>query len=781
MTRTAAHEHAPARSRPSHAGRPPSGSRPGPGPGTRSRPLVAAALALLFGLLLLSGLAGSTRTADAHAFLERSDPQANAVLPTQPTDVRLWFTEPLEPDYSRAQLFDATGALVPTDASRIGANNELLLTLPQNLPTGTYSVQWRNISTADGHPQQGYLPFTIGGSSDVVTPVPPAVASFDAAPTWLQGVGRWLSLLGSIGVVGALACWVWVLRPALSSLDTERRERAIGRIVLTVVALGAVGLVGNLLHLIVQATATGDGWGPSVLLDVATGTRFGTLWIVRVALLIALVCAVGSRLPFVEPLRNGILLLIGGLSAAALLPFSLNSHASALGNARPAALAADWLHMGATSIWIGGLLTLLVVLLVDLRGVEMPLRRSVLAEAIPRFTTLAISSVIILAATGFYSAWLHVGNLVALRETDYGRALIVKLALLLVVLVLGAVNMRWIGPRMRDAARGGQTPTLFGRTLAVEAALAVGLLLVVGIMTSLPTARDTIAAESDSTTFHLSQANVHAVLHLSPGAVGANRYTADVQVDNDPNPLTVLLRVAPVDASDLEGVREIALEPMGGVRYEASGTDLSVTGDWSLELIVRQTSGVDTRFTATYHVASSPPAQRVPGDPPLFRGPESTFGVLFGALALVLIVVAWRTQPNRQERMITFGISGALLLGGTLVLLANLTGASNDALGSNPTPRTAASVANGSALFQINCTSCHGDDARGDGPLAPTLSRPPADLHAAHVDDHADADMAWWIMNGIQPVMPAFGDQLTTEQVWDLVNYVRSLRQGLEP
>lgn len=744
----------------------------------RSRPLVAAALALLLGLLLLGGLAGSTRTADAHAFLERSDPQANAVLPTQPTEVRLWFTEPLEPDYSRAQLFDAAGVLVPTDASRIGANNELLLTLPQNLPTGTYSVQWRNISTADGHPQQGYLPFTIGGSSDVVTPVPPAVATFDAAPTWLQGIGRWLSLLGSIGVVGALACWVWVLRPALRGLEAERREQAIGHIVLLVVVLGAVGLAGNLLHLIVQATATGDGWGPGVLLDVATGTRFGTLWIVRVALLVALVCAVGSRLPFVEPLRTGTLLLFGGLSAAALLPFSLNSHASALGNARPAALAADWLHMGATSVWIGGLLVLLVVLLLDLRGVDLALRRATLAEAIPRFTTLAISSVLILAATGFYSAWLHVGNLVALRETDYGRALIVKLALLVVVLVLGALNMRWVGPRMRDAAR--QTPTLFGRTLAVEAALAVGLLLVVGIMTSLPTARDTIKAESDSTTFHLSQGNIHAVLHLSPGAVGANRYTADVQVDGDTNPLTVLLRVAPVDASDLEGVREIALQPTGGVRYEASGTDLSVTGEWSLELIVRQTSGVDTRFNATYRVANTPPAQRVPGDPPLFRGPESTFGVLFAALALVLIVVAARTQPNRQERMITFGISGALLLGGGLVLLANLTAPTNDLLGANPTPRTAASVSSGSALFQANCTSCHGTDARGDGPLAPTLSRPPADLHAAHVDDHSDADMAWWIMNGIQPVMPAFGDELTTEQVWDLVNYVRSLRQGLE-
>ena len=162
----------------------------------------------------------------------------------------------------------------------------------------------------------------------------------------------------------------------------------------------------------------------------------------------------------------------------------------------------------------------------------------------------------------------------------------------------------------------------------------------------------------------------------------------------------------------------------------------------------------------------------------LFVGAGGAAGAVFRFL--LSRFVSQKSNTTFPVGTFIVNISGALLLGGTLVLLANLTGASNDALGSNPTPRTAASVANGSALFQINCTSCHGDDARGDGPLAPTLSRPPADLHAAHVDDHADADMAWWIMNGIQPVMPAFGDQLTPEQVWDLVNYVRSLRQGLE-
>ena len=116
--------------------------------------------------------------------------------PTHPGLSRLLFTEPLEPEFSSAELYDATGTLIPTEPSRIGEPNQLLLTLPTDLPNGTYTVQWRNVSSVDGHPQQGFVPFTIGSQADVVTPNPPQATNFSEPPTWLSATGRWLSLLG---------------------------------------------------------------------------------------------------------------------------------------------------------------------------------------------------------------------------------------------------------------------------------------------------------------------------------------------------------------------------------------------------------------------------------------------------------------------------------------------------------------------------------------------------------------------------------------------------------
>ena len=71
-------------------------------------------------LCIVAHLALPASPVAAHAFLESSDPAANAVLPTAPQSVTLTFTEPLESSYSRAELFDATGAQVPGATSTIG-------------------------------------------------------------------------------------------------------------------------------------------------------------------------------------------------------------------------------------------------------------------------------------------------------------------------------------------------------------------------------------------------------------------------------------------------------------------------------------------------------------------------------------------------------------------------------------------------------------------------------------------------------------------------------------
>jgi copper transport protein len=148
-------------------------------------------------------------------------------------------------------------------------------------------------------------------------------------------------------------------------------------------------------------------------------TNYGHLWVLRIGLLLVLTAVVNRRALWHDSAAS--LWRLGiALVALALVPYALANHAAAQPVGQAAAIVADWLHLLASSVWIGGLIMLVSVLVLATRGAGAEDRHVVYAAAIPRFSTLAISSVILLTLTEFYAAWLEVGNLHALRETAYG-------------------------------------------------------------------------------------------------------------------------------------------------------------------------------------------------------------------------------------------------------------------------------------------------------------------------------------------------------------------------
>ncbi len=91
-------------------------------------------------------------------------------------------------------------------------------------------------------------------------------------------------------------------------------------------------------------------------------------------------------------------------------------------------------------------------------------------------------------------------------------------------------------------------------------------------------------------------------------------------------------------------------------------------------------------------------------------------------------------------------------------------------------PYSALSVAKGLHLYRQHCAVCHGEAGYGDGPGARELSRKPADLTAKHTGDHTAGDLFWWLTHGIKgSPMPGFGDRLSGEDRWDLINFLRAL------
>ena len=726
----------------------------------------AALLPLLLCLALWPALVS------AHAFLDTSSPTANAVVATAPTEVKLEFTEPLQPNASNAQLYDADAKKVNTAASHIGASpKELILPLPSNLPRGTYTVQWQNVSADDGHPSNGFFAFTIGGRANVVLPAALPAPQTGSAILSLGSFSRWIGLLGLAGALGSLLVWRQVIAPALAEQsDADRRRIALQ---IRRVALGSLVLVliGGILLLLAQTRGAGELSGNN-LADNLFQSRFGRLLWLRAGLLIVLAVMI-RRLEFWLTTNRARWL---ALLVLALLPltYALHSHASAIGSGSPTAVAADWMHLVASSVWVGGLLSL-VIGLVLVRSLTVEQRRAVYAEAIPRFSILAVIATITLGVTGVYAAWLQVGNLDALWHTTYGKTLVVKLVTIVPLLFLGALNLLVIGPAMR---RGARFVHHFGRVIAAEALLGVAILAIVGVLTGLPTGRQVLTFSSGHPAFSFDKNGIRAALQIYPGTVGTNRYTADVQPSGGSllENAQVFLRIT--SEGQLQGTQQVALvrEPGSTVRYSAQGSDLSVVGKWTVDLVVRRASAPDWDAATTFAVSNTPEVERAPGLPLRFLGYAPVIALLVAGLGLIALVFGLRGRRAGAEQRFTREAGGALLVTGAVILfLTRAPGLPSNS--GNPVPKTAESVAAGKVVFEQQCTVCHGTDGRGDGPEAAHLNPPPTDLYAAHVDYHSDTQLFDWIRNGINgSSMTGFKGKLSDQQIWNVINYVRSLR-----
>ncbi|MCF6522127.1 copper resistance protein CopC [Streptomyces sp. JJ36] len=417
------------------------------------------ALALL--VAACACLLGTARPAAAHATLTGSDPADGAVVDSAPDTVTLTFSEQVAPGSLR--VLDPQGERADTgeildlcsgDTVRYGTP------LRTGLPDGTYTVAWQAVS-ADSHPVSGAFTFSVGAPSRTSVALPEQPAGGGAVGL-LYDLARYAAYAGFLLLAGGaaflVACW-----PAGAS------RRAVRRLV----AGGWVGLTAATLALLLLRTPyTGSGELADALdlggLKAEVGTGTGTALVSRLLLLAtaALFVAVllgpyaryardatggtgrggsagegaadtGAHAPERAPaerrdLRLG--LALGGSVVATGLAatWALSEHATT-GIQTSVAVPVDILHLLAVAAWLGGLATLLT----GLRTPPGPPRAAVL-----RFSTVALGSVGVLAATGLYQSWRQVGSQAALTGTDYGRLLLVKAALVGVLLALGLRSRR---------------------------------------------------------------------------------------------------------------------------------------------------------------------------------------------------------------------------------------------------------------------------------------------------------------------------------------------------
>ena len=111
--------------------------------------------------LLCAGVVIGTGVALGHSGLQRAEPPVESTLKRPPTEVKLYFSERLEPAYSTVHVEDGKGARVDRDDSHVDRSNPLLMRVTLTpLEPGTYTVVWRVLSV-DSHITQGRFKFRI--------------------------------------------------------------------------------------------------------------------------------------------------------------------------------------------------------------------------------------------------------------------------------------------------------------------------------------------------------------------------------------------------------------------------------------------------------------------------------------------------------------------------------------------------------------------------------------------------------------------------------------------
>ena len=116
---------------------------------------------LQFILLVLLFSIAVPATVEAHAFLDHASPEVGGKVHGSPKEVKVWFTEKLEPAFSKLQVFNEAGQEVDSRNQRLDQGNAALLIVSvPPLEPGTYKVVWHVVSV-DTHTTHGSFKFEV--------------------------------------------------------------------------------------------------------------------------------------------------------------------------------------------------------------------------------------------------------------------------------------------------------------------------------------------------------------------------------------------------------------------------------------------------------------------------------------------------------------------------------------------------------------------------------------------------------------------------------------------
>jgi copper transport protein len=445
-------------------------------------------------------------SASAHAVLIRTVPEASVTLGAPPKQVALTYSEAVEPRFAIVSVTDAAGHQLATGPPRRSPGNPDTLLVPlKRSHEGWYLVFWRAISV-DGHPVRGAFTFAVGPNAGP-SPQFPVPSTSESAATPRLLIARWVVFLAVMGAIGLLALRLAIARPLVRRVDgTNLRGLSIAFGVASTIGLAAIPV-----YLLVATAdfALRSVFAIGALVPLFHVSAFGRGYL-DLELCFALFVATGAIAIWVDrPERRqrsvAELLAFLGVALAAGATLIIPGASGHAGQTSPRGLSLlfDWVHLAAGSLWFGGLIGLVVL------WWRLPVAARVagLVVAVPRFSNVALASVIALIASGVGAALLHLPTVASLWQTSYGQALLWKVGLLVVAMAVASGNLLRTRHRLRDPDMGAGAARLLRNLVSTEAVLVTAIVFAAAVLSSLPPPSKALASVSS------------ASAHVGPGPV----------------------------------------------------------------------------------------------------------------------------------------------------------------------------------------------------------------------------------------------------------------------
>jgi copper transport protein len=394
----------------------------------------------------------------AHAGVRATQPSYRERLERGPRTVWVRFDQAVKALPNSIVVRSAAGTVV-SGTTESAADPHTISTRVRSLPRGAYTVRWHAVSS-DGHVVSGVWTFGIG-----VAAPPPTEAYGASGPTRTEHIVRWAYFLALMLLIGGLGFRLLIVRGPLPPRAESRFYKVTG---LGVVAVLEVGIVAFLLRaedalqLPFARLLYGD------LSPVAGGTRFGAAFI-AMTLGFSLVAAALFLAWLLE--RRELLWLAFALSLGFASGLSLSGHSAADAGSSWKSELADWVHLSAACLWLGGLVQLALVV--------WPLAPELRRQAFLRYARLAPVLIAMLVAAGVYLSILRLPQLSDLWTQGYGHVLLVKLTLVSVALAWGGVHHMFGRPLVE---RGHPLAGKLSRSLLGEASVGIAVLLAAAVL-----------------------------------------------------------------------------------------------------------------------------------------------------------------------------------------------------------------------------------------------------------------------------------------------------------